>query len=241
MFFNCNICHHQFKSTLNSINNGSWCGYCSNNYLCEKESCIICFNKSFASHPKSKFWNDLNQKIPRGVFKSTNKKYLFDCDKCTHQFESSLASVNNGQWCPKCVNKTELIIYNYLLELHTKVEKEVIFSWCKKKRFDFVLSHLNLIIELDGNGHFQQVSNWQPHEKTRINDIYKMKCAFHNGYSIIRIQQDFVFADKLDWKTMLNGYIKSYENPTVIFIGDARYHQHIIDTNSTKNIITHLI
>ena len=100
---------------------------------------------------------------------------------------------------------------------------------------------MNLIIELDGCAHFQQVSNWTPHEKTRINDIYKMKFAFNNNFSIIRIQQAFVFKDKLDWKSMLNLYIKSYEKPTVIFIGDTRYQQHIIDTNFTENILTHFI
>lgn len=47
-----------------------------------------------------------------------------------------------------------------------------------------------------------------------------MNCAFDNEYSIIRIQQKFVLKDKLDWKSMLNSYIKLYENPIVIFIGD---------------------
>lgn len=176
-----------------------------------------------------------------GVLKNSHVKYLFNCDKCAHQFKSSLDKINLGRWCPKCVNKTELIIYNYLYEFCTKVNREVTFTWCLRKRFDFVIPHLHLIIELDGPSYFQQVSNWGSHEKTRVNDVYKMKCAFNNGYSIIRIQQEFVFKDKLDWKTMLNSYIKSYENPTIIFIGDTRYHQHIIDVNFTENTITHLI
>jgi very-short-patch-repair endonuclease len=102
------------------------------------------------------------------------------------------------------------------------------------------LPNLNLIIELDGGSHFQQVSNWQSHNTTRENDIYKMKCAYDNGFSIIRIQQEFVFKNKLDWKTMLNLYINTYEKPTIIFIGDSRFQQHIIDSNFTNNIITHL-
>lgn len=239
--FNCDKCSHQFESSLGYVNQGKWCSYCSNKLLCNDNDCDICFNKSFASHPKSNFWSGLNKELPRGVFKNSGNKYFFDCDKCNHQFKSSLGNINTGTWYPKCVNKTELIIYNYLLELHTGIDREVTFNWCLKKRFDFIIHHLHLIIELDGCGHFQQVSNWQPHEETRKNDIFKMKCAFDNKFSIIRIQQDFVFADKLDWKTMLNNYIKCYEKPTVIFIGDAKYHQHIIETDFTENIIIHLI
>ena len=68
-----------------------------------------------------------------------------------------------------------------------------------------------------------------------------MKCAYNNGYSIIRIQQKFVYKNKLDWRSMLNSYIKLYKKPTIIFIGDDRYNQHILDTDFTKNIITHFI
>ena len=34
----------------------------------------IPFERSFASHPKSKFWSELNKLKPIQVFKSTNKK-----------------------------------------------------------------------------------------------------------------------------------------------------------------------
>lgn len=68
-----------------------------------------------------------------------------------------------------------------------------------------------------------------------------MKCAFDNGYSIIRIQQEFVLKNVVDWKSMLSSYIKFYGKPTIIFIGDTRYFQHILNSNFTDNIITHLI
>ena len=45
--------------------------YCPNSNrikLCSDDDCQICFNKSFASHEKSKYWSDDNITIPRLVF-----------------------------------------------------------------------------------------------------------------------------------------------------------------------------
>jgi very-short-patch-repair endonuclease len=65
--------------------------------------------------------------------------------------------------------------------------------------YDFVLSEDKIIIELDGLQHFEQVSNWQSPEETHLNDVYKMKCANENGYSVIRLLQTDVFYDTYDW------------------------------------------
>jgi hypothetical protein len=53
-WFDCIKCNHVYESILNNINaNDSGCPYCYNRKLCGKEDCIICFNKSFASHEKN--------------------------------------------------------------------------------------------------------------------------------------------------------------------------------------------
>jgi very-short-patch-repair endonuclease len=83
---------------------------CSSQKLCNDNGCQTCFNNSFASHEKSKYWSDKNvdengNKItPRRVFKSSGKKYLFNC-YCGHNFESSLNNIYNNKWCPYCSNK----------------------------------------------------------------------------------------------------------------------------------------
>ncbi len=105
--FNCNKCSHEFYSTLNHITNDNrWCPYCSNKKLCDDETCEMCFNNSFASSNKAKYWSNKNKKNPREIFKSSSIKYFFNCDKCSHEFDSSLNSITNGgRWCPYCVNK----------------------------------------------------------------------------------------------------------------------------------------
>lgn len=65
--------------------------------------------------------------------------------------------------------------------------------------FDFVLEKDNIIIELDGEQHFKQVSNWKDPLVQQETDKYKMKCANDNNFSVIRILQDDVYHDKFDW------------------------------------------
>ena len=45
----------------------------------------------------------------------------------------------------------------------------------------------------------KQISNWQSPELTREHDIYKMKCANQNGFSIIRLLQKDIWNDRYDW------------------------------------------
>ena len=58
---------------------------------------MVIYDKSFATHPKSKFWSKKNKDLPKDVYKQSSKKYIFDCD-CGHEFVISLnkISFNNG-------------------------------------------------------------------------------------------------------------------------------------------------
>ena len=105
-WFDCTSCNHSFESVLYNISKGCWCPYCSNpsNLLCNEKACISCFEKSFASHEKSKYWSKKNIENPRNVFKSSDKKYWFDCNDCNHSFDSVLYSINKGSCCPFCSN-----------------------------------------------------------------------------------------------------------------------------------------
>jgi len=102
-WFNCNKCNHEFLIQLNIVTRrGGWCNFCSNNNLCKNDGCKICFEKSFASHEKSKYWSSKNELKPRQVFKGTDTKYLFNCDKCNHEIINNPSHISNGRWCPYC-------------------------------------------------------------------------------------------------------------------------------------------
>ena len=230
-WFNCDTCCHEFKVSLNDVTgNNSWCSYCANQKLCEDKDCQTCFDKSFASHEKSKYWSDKNGDVkPRLVFKHSGNKYWFNCDTCSHQFNSILNNITGvNSWCPICVNKTEKKIYEQLLQSYPNIISQFRADWCKNQitsrilPFDFVLEEQKIIIELDGPQHFIQVGNWKTPEEQFENDQYKEKCANENGYSIIRIIQEDVWNDRYDWfDELIQNIIKITSEHTIqnIYMG----------------------
>jgi len=201
--FQCNICYHIFDTILSNIIKNQWCSYCNGNHkICDKEDCKQCFEKSFASHYKAKYWSDKNELKPNQVFKNSNKKFIFNCDKCKKIFESRLANVVRNNWCPYCVNKTEQIVFDKLQPIYNNLQQQYKVDWCKNITylpFDFVLEEQKIIIELDGRQHFEQVRNWDNPDKTQERDKYKMKQANNNGYSVIRLLQEDVYYDTYQW------------------------------------------
>jgi len=212
-WFDCDTCNHSFDTALFHISAGKWCPYCTNHKLCKKPDCTACYNKSFASHEKAKYWSEQNGDIkPKDVFKSSGNKCWFDCDKCNHSFDTALNNISAGKWCPYCKNKTEQKLYDTLKPLYPMLITQFKQEWCKKSRclpFDFCIPEHNIIIELDGSQHFIQVSNWTSPEETFENDSFKEKCANDNGYSVIRILQEDVFGDKYDWLSKLQTEIEN--------------------------------
>jgi Marseilleviridae restriction endonuclease len=101
-WFKCKKSNHDFLISPNSIaTNNSFCAFpcCGNQKLCDNDKCKLCFNASFASSDKAKYWSDKNVILPRNIFKSSGKKYLFKCEK-GHEFEISLSYISkNKLWC----------------------------------------------------------------------------------------------------------------------------------------------
>ena len=78
-WFICNICNHNFEISLYHITKrNQFCSYCANKKLCNNIECKLCFDKSFASHEKSKYWSN-NLISPRQIFKSNGHKYIHNC------------------------------------------------------------------------------------------------------------------------------------------------------------------
>lgn len=224
--FDCE-CGHMFITSPNNISSiCAWCPFCSYppKELCANLNCIQCYEKSFASHEKSKYWSLRNKISPRFIFKFTTNKYLFICEDCNNEYEGTINHISNGSWCGCLINKTERKLYNFLLTRYANIKYQKSFDWCKSEKnrylpFDFCIEDLKLIIELDGEQHFSQVSNWRSPKITQQNDIFKMNCANNNGYSIIRILQDDVWHDRTNWTNDLASAIKLYHSPCRIFIG----------------------
>lgn len=210
-YFYCWTCNHEFKRKLLLVTNRCFCLYCSNHHslMCDDNTCNHCFNKSFASHKMAKYWSSKNKILPRDTIRCSSNKYIFDCPECKNEFSMALKHINNGSWCPCIKRKTEKLLQKFLEDYFKDkaiLETGKTFKWCKnikKLPFDFFIRKYKIIIELDGDQHFIQVSIWTSPDKTQKMDIHKMKAANSKGYSVIRIYQRDVFDNKNNWQDKL--------------------------------------
>jgi hypothetical protein len=206
-WFDCFECDHVFKMRPKCVYEGQWCPYCSHKQLCGHPDCELCFNNSFASHIRSQNWIDTED--PLLVFKCCDTyKYKFKCDN-DHIFEVLPNNVTKGTWCPLCYNKTEGILLKFLANKFEDVEHQKFFKWCVSDTtgriypFDLYIESKNVIIELDGKQHFEQVRNWKSPEYQRERDIVKMTKALNNNIRVIRILQEDVYNPRnKQWKTV---------------------------------------
>ncbi len=217
--FDCDVCNHEFITSPAKISIGRWCPYCCipQKKLCGSSECKKCFDKSCASNIKMiENWSTQNQNKPEFIFKNGDTTIFLDCDKCNRTFDMRSKSIENGHWCRFCINKTEKILYEKLIEYFPSIIAQFSPDWINPKRYDFCILEYKIIIELDGEQHFRQVWNWKSPDEQQTCDKFKQECANKNGYSIIRILQADVFNDKYDWKTELINNIEKIKKENII-------------------------
>jgi len=183
-------------------------------------TCIEDFNK---------IWNGLYD-YSEFIYKSAREKSIVICKKHNHGgFPVSPNNHKRGKGCPKCVNKTQVMVYSFIKDTYNNdITYERSTTWCPKHRYDIIIEDLKLIIEVDGRQHFVYVPRFRNMdvELNKQNDKYKMDLALENGYSMIRIYQEDIYNNKIEWKNELKNVIKKYETPTIIKIGKI-YDNHI--------------
>jgi hypothetical protein len=141
--FDCRDCGHTFSSVLkNIVSKGRWCPYCrtSNKKVCGVRECTFCFPNSFACYDSEKVaaWASRNIQQPWQVAKFSRSKVWFDCSNCYHQFESTLAQISQGTWCPYCTsNNSKLCDIEGCFHCHKRSfasyhETEKVQAWSTK-------------------------------------------------------------------------------------------------------------
>jgi very-short-patch-repair endonuclease len=212
----CNTCGIIFTQLPNSHLQGYGCDNCAHiiNHTKQKLTENEIIRRSKEVHGDKFDYskvNYINSKIPINI----------KCNHCNNMFQQNYRNhIIQNKGCPLCENrKTEKILYDYLITIYSNIIREFKQEWCKNKNclpFDFCISELNIIIELDGNQHFEQVMNWKTPEENQKTDKYKMKCANENNYSVIRIIQNDVIHNKYNWKEELNNNIEKIKNDNII-------------------------
>ena len=101
---------------------------------------------------------------------------------------------------------------SFLQKKYPDCKTQARFDWCRFSKtnnimpFDFRVG--DVLIELDGNQHFTQVSNWDAPENVQAKDVEKIQKAVQEGYSVIHLLQLDVWKDTYDWKKVLQATIE---------------------------------
>lgn len=104
VYFDCKECSHTFQCVAYELAINCWCPYCNGQKLCDDKKCKFCWENSFISHEKAKYWSNLNNESPRMYRKHSEKLVYFDCNICDHTFQTDPASVVRERWCGYCSN-----------------------------------------------------------------------------------------------------------------------------------------
>jgi len=239
----CNFHKKPFMQTPSSHLSGSGCNDCG----IEKRS------KQKIELASSKFWEVANKDerfdFSKFIYIKCIEKSKIICKNCNGPFSSSPNNYLSGKGCPFCKKKTELKLYEILVNKYV-IERQLNYEWCKNIEtncyfpFDFCIEAYKIIIELDGIQHFQKVKHFRKTpEEQKKRDLYKQKSANDNGYSIIRIYQEDVYYDTFDWLNELCETIEKIKNDRIIqnvYISkNDEYHD--FETIDTNNIIENVI
>jgi very-short-patch-repair endonuclease len=206
IWWNCEITckygckHDDYTAYVYSRTSGSGCPSCAG-------KCSPCIHNSIIyTHPEiTQQWHPTKNgdMKPEHYTKGANVYVWWFNNKCKHEWYKQINSRTQGKGCPYCKNKTEQKLCDALIPYYPLLNCQFRVEWCKNINclpYDFVLEEYKTIFELDGFHHFQDV---QHHKSSYIEkherDVYKMKCANENGYSVIRLLQTDVFYDTYDW------------------------------------------
>ncbi len=173
-WFNCKTCSHTFDIKICKITRpeASWCPYCSSHRLCSDNNCKICYERSFASNPLSKFWSNKNTVSPREMMFNSGKKFIFECE-CGEELEYSLDYLSRGNWgcsCEKILPHLEQEMEKVLKQYDIKFERQISYDDCRNKLpliFDYRISidaQTTIIIELQGEQHFRYCAKFHKTE-----------------------------------------------------------------------------
>jgi len=155
----------------------------------------------------------------KAIYTIASDKIMIGC-KIHGEFYQLASNHIRGVNCPKCTHKTESIVLQYLQQQNITCDAQFAPDWLvnpktgKRRKFDFAIHNLHLIIELDGAQHFKQTSNWRHHTIQQESDIDKMFLALEHGYSVIRILQEDVFNNTWDWKGFILSNLELLKNQT---------------------------
>lgn len=195
-----------------------------------QRSCPQCYDRSFASCRIRTSRGTPVQQLYRGhldlkkLSRYSHRKLPWHCEECSREFMQTLRNVERGTWCSECPpkgRKTEHKVWLYVRERFPEAVWQFKPDWLCTRwvmwspklgrivrgkypyAYDFCLKD-GICLEIDGNQHREQVSNWQSPLLTQLRDAYKDRCARRNGWRVLRLHQGKVLRDQFDWRRAID-------------------------------------
>jgi hypothetical protein len=194
------------------INRKCNCPKCINNIVSNVDEFIKKSNKIHKNKYDYSFVIYINSKTPVKII----------CVKHGEFYQTPDLHINQLCGCPHCINKTEFIFYKKLFEVYPTIKRQFKTEWCKNLLtnralpYDFCIEEYKVIIEIDGEQHFKQISNWTSPEVQVEKDKYKMVCANKNGFSVIRLLQQDISKNNYDWVEEIKDNIEKIINENIV-------------------------
>lgn len=191
--YTCNVCGWTegwiTESHLLNENDKRGCSCCHGNTV------VKGINDIATTHPYLvKYFKNIEDTYTHTY--SSNKEVWFRCLDCGCEKKIKINTLYyRGLSCNKCGDGISLpnkTMYNVLKQLQIHFILEYSPKWINRKRYDFYIPSLNLIIEMDGGWHLQDNKmSGQSSEESKAIDNYKDEQAKLNGIEVIRIDCDY--------------------------------------------------
>ena len=105
VWWKCQTCGYEWQSTVNNRNKGNGCPCCSNQTAVPGVNDLLTKKPELASE-----WNDDKNRdlTPNRIVPGSGKKVWWRCRVCGHEWQTTVASRNQGAGCPKCSRELQL-------------------------------------------------------------------------------------------------------------------------------------
>ena len=187
-------CGEVFTQNWHTISGNTNCPYCSNKRV-GKNNCLAFKHPEIANqwHPTKN-----GNLTPYDIMTNSHTKVWWKCKDCGHEkFMSPNRMYTGGLGCDKCsdgISYPNKFMFNLLEQLNIEFINEYSPEWIGRKRYDFYIPSMNLIIEMDGglgHGNRNHPKSKQTKEELIEIDKYKDKMAKEHGIEVIRIDCDY--------------------------------------------------
>lgn len=173
----CKIDGHEFTSSYGNLYDGKGCPVCSRKVL-HASNMLATIRPDLIEYLKYK--EDAYNNFP-----SSKVRVMCKCPICGSEKHMPLNNLaRQGFSCDRCsdnISIPEKFVFGILECADIDFNTQKIFSWSQRKKYDFYIPNLNIIIETHGEQHYRHTGLGRSLKEEQENDQLKYELAIKNG------------------------------------------------------------